>query len=137
MICVRRSSPKIFLNFLQFLDDDAAQHLLGAQNFEILGDLPLDVGEFVEDLLLLHAGQALQLQFDDGLRLPLGEIADRAHRRRRARVLGASPTDAHQRFARFLGVFAARISAITASRLSSAFWKPSSRCSRSRALRSR
>ena len=38
----------------------------------------LDFGQFVEDLLLLHAGQALQLQFDDGLRLALAEIRTRA-----------------------------------------------------------
>ena len=34
----------------------------------------LDFGQLVEDLLPLHAGQALELQFDDRLGLPLGEI---------------------------------------------------------------
>ncbi len=38
------------------------------------GDAALDFGQLVEDLLLLHAGQALQLQFDDGLRLLFGEF---------------------------------------------------------------
>ena len=51
---------------------------LGAQNFQVLGDAPLDLGQFVEDLLPLHAGEALQLQLDDGLRLLLGELRTRA-----------------------------------------------------------
>ena len=71
MIWVRRSSPNSFWTSLQFLDDEVAQNLVGAQNFQVLGDAALDLGQLVEDLLLLHPGEALQLQFDDGLRLPL------------------------------------------------------------------
>ena len=32
------------------------------------------IGEFLDDLLLLHAGEALQLEFDDGLRLAFGKL---------------------------------------------------------------
>ena len=120
MICGAALVAEVLLDFLQLLDDHAAQHLLRAQDLQVLGDASLDLGQLVEDLLLLHAGEALQLQLDDGLRLPLGELEARDQARR------ALPC----------GVLAARISWITASRLSSAFWKPSKMCSRSRALRS-
>ena len=93
---------ELLLDFLQFLDDHVAQHLLGAENLQVLGDAALDVGQFVQDLLLLHAGQALQLQFDDGLRLLLGKLEPRRS------ALRALPC----------GFFAARISWITSSRLS-------------------
>ena len=96
----------VFLaDFFEFLDDDAAQNFLGAQDFQVFGDAPLDLGQFVEDLLLLHAGQALELQFDDGLRLLLAELAQR---------IGVDGPEinfvklelrgrGHQRIARFLG----------------------------------
>ena len=112
---------EILLDFLQFLDDQVAHNFFGAQNLQVLGDAPLNFGQLVEDLLLLHAGEALELQLDDGLRLPLAELE-------RAR------SSDFARLARRLR--AARISAMTSSRLSSAFWKPSKMCSRSRALRS-
>ena len=54
----------------------------------------LDVGQFVEDLLLLHPGQALQLQFDDGLRLLLAELE--ASDQRLARFARASSRRADQ-----------------------------------------
>ena len=112
----------ILLDLLQFLDDQVAEHFFRAEDFQVLGDPALDVGQLVEDLLLLHAGQALELQFDDGLRLPLGE-------------LGTVRDQPVARFS-FGALRAARISPMTSSRLSSAFWKPSKICSRSRALRS-
>ena len=74
MIWVRRSSPKALLHFLQLLDDGFAHQLLGTQHFQVPGDAALDLGQLVEDLLALHAGQALQLQLDDGLRLFFGEL---------------------------------------------------------------
>ena len=52
-----------------------AQNLFGTENFEVFADAPLNIGQFVGDLLLLHAGEALQLEFDDGLRLPLAQLA--------------------------------------------------------------
>ena len=74
MICVRRSSPYSLCTSFSSSTITLAQHFLGAQHFQVFRDLPLDLGQFVGDLLLLHAGEALQLQLDDGLRLPLGEL---------------------------------------------------------------
>ena len=61
------------MDFLQLLNDQVPQHFLGAQNFEVLLDATLDVGQFVDDLLPLHPRQPLQLQLDDGLRLLFAE----------------------------------------------------------------
>ena len=104
----------VLLDFLELLDDDAAQNFVRAEDLKILADLLLDFGKLLEDLLLLHARQTLELQLDDGLRLPFGEL---------------EPCNE--------AVLAARMSLITASRFSSAFLNPSRRCSRSRALRRR
>ncbi len=73
---------EVLLHFLQFLDDDAAQLLVGSENLQVLGDLFLNCNQLVEDLLDLHPGEPLQLQLDDGLRLPLGELeaADQVRR---------------------------------------------------------
>ena len=65
----------ILLDFPQFLDDEIAQDFFGAENFQIFADAPLNIGQLVGDLLPLHAGQALQLQFDDCLRLLFGKLA--------------------------------------------------------------
>ena len=88
---------ELLLDILQLLHDDAAQLLVRSQDFEVFGDLDLDIGQFLEDLLDLHSGQALQLQFDDGLRLPLGEslISNRFRLRIGGRIEG------HQAVARF------------------------------------
>src|SRR5207249_2465295 len=64
----------VFLDFLQFFDDQVLEHLVRSQDLQVLGDTALDVGQLVDDLLLLHAGQALQLQLDDGLGLSLREF---------------------------------------------------------------
>jgi len=72
MISVRRASPKSILYFLQLLDDDVAQGGVRAEDLQVLGDAALDIGKLFEDLGLLHAGEALQLQLDDRLRLFLG-----------------------------------------------------------------
>src|ERR1700691_184271 len=61
-------------HFLQLFDHELAHQFLGAQQFQVSGDAPLDFSQLVGDLLLLHAGEALQLQLDDGLRLALGEL---------------------------------------------------------------
>src|ERR1700722_2406482 len=65
---------EFLLHILQFLHNDAAQLLVGRQDFEVLGDLHLDIGQLLEDLFDLHAGEALQLHLDDGLRLAFGEF---------------------------------------------------------------
>ena len=102
---------EVLLDFLQLLDDDGAQHLFRTQNLQVLGDHALDLGQFVEDLLLLHAGEALELQFDDGLRLAFAEVE---HARIDVDQLGvaalrpsAAGVDlgiAHQGLARFLRI---------------------------------
>ena len=76
-----------------------AQNIVRAQDFQVLGDAPLDVGQFFQDLLLLHAGEALQLQFDDGLRLLFAELEG-----------GDQPSRASR------GILAARIMRMTSSR---------------------
>ncbi len=48
--------------------------LSDAEDFEVFGDLHLDLGQLFEDLLDLHPGEALQLHLDDGLRLPFSEL---------------------------------------------------------------
>ena len=68
---------ELLLDFAEFLDDDRAQDSLRAEDPEVLGDAPLDVGQLVQDLLALHAGEALELHLDDGLRLALGEVEAR------------------------------------------------------------
>ena len=65
---------EVLLDFLQLLDDHAAQNFFRAQDLQIFRDLLLDLGQLVDDLLLLHAGEALELQFDNRLRLFLGEL---------------------------------------------------------------
>ena len=77
---------EFLLDFLEFLDDEVAQNFLGTEDFQILGDAPLDIGQFVGDLLLLHAGEALQLEFDDGLRLLLGKLRQRFGGARRHQI---------------------------------------------------
>ena len=68
---------EFLLDFPQLLDDQVAQDLVGAQNLQVFGDAALDIGQFVENLLALHAGQPLQLQLDDGLRLLFAELESR------------------------------------------------------------
>ena len=119
---------ELFLDVLQLLHDDSAQLFVGPEDVQIFGDLNLDSGQLFDNLLDLHAGQALQLQFDDGLRLPFGEPLI-CYRVRGIKAIKRSRASR--------GVFESRISLITASRFSSAFLKPSKICSRSRALRSR
>src|SRR5579871_6229450 len=70
----------ILLDLFQFLDDQVAQNFLRSQNFQVFINAPLDFGQFFQNLLALHAGQALQLQLDDGLRLPLRELERRNER---------------------------------------------------------
>ena len=63
----------------------------------------LDVGQLVDDLLLLHAGEALELQFDDGLGLALGEARAAGVGVDHLRVGGGfgGRDEIHQRFAGF------------------------------------
>src|SRR5580698_2490155 len=65
---------EFLLDVLQLLHDDAAQLFVGRQDIEILGDFDLDTGQLIQDLLDLHAGEALELHLDDGLGLAFGEL---------------------------------------------------------------
>ena len=71
MISVRRSSPYLLADRLQLVDDDLHQQPLAGED----GAQPLDrlqqLGELVENLLPLQAGQALELHVEDRLRLDL------------------------------------------------------------------
>ena len=58
----------------QLVDDQFVQHILGTENLEIARDLLLEFLQLVQNLLPLHAGESLELEFDDRLRLPLGEV---------------------------------------------------------------
>ena len=46
----------VFLDLLQFLDDQGLQNCFGTQNLQVRRDAHLDIEQFVQNLLLLHAG---------------------------------------------------------------------------------
>ena len=71
MISVRRSSPYFVADRLQLVDDDLHQQPLAGENRAQPLDRLQQLGELVEDLLPLEAGQPLQLHVEDGLRLDL------------------------------------------------------------------
>ena len=69
MMSVRRSSPYLSRIALQLVDDDADEQLVARQNRAQPLDRLQQLGQLVEDLLPLEAGQALQLHVEDRLRL--------------------------------------------------------------------
>ncbi len=97
-------SPALVAEFLLHLaqlgDDDLVQLVVRAQDLEVARDLDLDLRQLVEDLLTLHAGQALELHLDDGLSLLLAEVEDRLLALLAAQELLVVDLDfAHQAFA--------------------------------------
>ena len=74
-----RASELLFQN-PQLVNDDLVENRFRPEDLFVFSDLLLQLLEFVEDLLALHAGQALQLELDDGLRLALREV-ERPERR--------------------------------------------------------
>ena len=56
----------------QFLDDDFADALGPIEDIHEIGDAFEQLGIIGNDLVAFEAGQALQAQFEDGLRLRLG-----------------------------------------------------------------
>ena len=71
MISVRRSSPYLLADRLQLVDDDLHQQPLAREDRAQPLDRLQQLGELVENLLPLQAGQALQLHVEDRLRLDL------------------------------------------------------------------
>ena len=61
------------LDFFQLFDDDVAQLFLGAENGFVFGDVVADLLQLVGDFVDGKLGQAMQLQFEDGVGLPGGE----------------------------------------------------------------
>ena len=100
MISVRRSSPYFSWTSLQLVDDDLHQQPLAGEDRAQALDRLQQLGELVENLLALEAGQPLQLHVEDRLRLDLRQAELRRSGRRAPR----------RRF------FEPRISVITASR---------------------
>src|SRR4051794_33356661 len=82
---------EVLLDFFEFLDDHGSQLLLVAKDLEIFGDHALNLRKLVEDLLLLHACQALELQFDNRLCLALAEVESIEHVRGNVSRLAAKP----------------------------------------------
>ena len=53
----------------EFLDDDLAQLLFAAEDLFVLGDFFPNLAEFVEDFVDRELGEAIELQFEDGIDL--------------------------------------------------------------------
>ena len=61
-------------DFDELVDDDAAEELfLGGEDGLVVGDVVADLGEFVEDLVDGELGEAVELQFEDGVDLAVAE----------------------------------------------------------------
>ena len=67
-------APELLLQIPQLVNDELVEDRFRAKDLFVPGDLLLQFVELVENLLALHARQALELQFDDGLRLARREV---------------------------------------------------------------
>src|SRR5579872_177882 len=56
-------------NFFELFDDDGSQFLFGAENGFVLGDVVADFFQLVRNFIDRKFGQAMQLQFEDGIGL--------------------------------------------------------------------
>ena len=74
MMRVRRSSPYLSTISVELVAHDRALTLRLGQNVLVVGDLELDLGEFVDDLLTLEGRQAAQLHREDGVGLDLVDV---------------------------------------------------------------
>ncbi len=63
-----------FLDFLQLALDDFLEDLVAGEDLLILGDFLLKLIVFRLDLVALESGEALQLHFQDSLRLAIGKF---------------------------------------------------------------
>ena len=66
----------------KLLDDDRAQFLLAAQDLFVLGDLGADLLQLVQELVDGELGEAIELQFENGVDLAQSEAALLVARRR-------------------------------------------------------
>jgi hypothetical protein len=57
----------------ELLDDDAAEFLFTGEDAFVLGDVVADRAEFVEELVDGELGEAVELEFKDGVNLAVGE----------------------------------------------------------------
>ena len=73
MIARAARVAELGLRRLQLVDDDLQEQRLAAEDRAELLDLLDQVGQLVEDLLPLQAGQTLELHVEDRLGLDLGE----------------------------------------------------------------
>ena len=122
----------LLLDLFQFLDDDVAQLLLASQDGFVLGDAPAHLGQFLQDFVDGKPGQAVQLQFQDGVglhgveRLRQG-LANALQRRRLAGLPSATlivlPVKYSTRLVRASARFSLpRMMRMTSSTRSSAAW---------------
>ena len=74
MISVRRSSPYLSTISRELVADDLALARLGGEDVLVVGDLGLELGGLVEDLLALERGEAAQLQVEDRVGLDLVDV---------------------------------------------------------------
>ena len=59
--------------FFEFLDDDGTKFFLGGEDGFVFFDAPADFFQFVGNFVDGKFGEAVQLQFEDGLGLARGE----------------------------------------------------------------
>ena len=70
---VRRASPYFARIGLQLVDDDLDEQLVAREDAAQPRDRSRQLGQLVENLLPLEAGEALELHVENGLRLDLRE----------------------------------------------------------------
>ena len=110
-------------NFFEFLDDDRAQLLVAGQDRFVLGDPLAHLLQFVQNLVDGELGQAIELQFENGVDLAQREAAlfAAAAARGRALMTISLPLPHAYRFSRASARDPdARMILMTVSRLSSA-----------------
>ena len=94
----------------ELLDDDAAELGRGGEDGLVLGDVVADFGEFLEELVDGELGEAVELQFEDGVDLLVAEDQRAGGRERHVDVvLGGVEFDAGEFGAAEVDRFAAEV----------------------------
>ena len=68
-MCGAAGVAVLVADFGEFLDDDFAELGGGGEDGFVLGDVVADLAEFVEELVDGELGEAVELQFEDGVDL--------------------------------------------------------------------